>query len=164
MRTLRRRQAKQLSQDLAPESVLTATTQSAAERGKPRTEVGRPQDLKLSALSPTSCGTWARYLISLSLLSQLEHGNASPRLLQVVFVRLVVQLCLCDPMDYSPPGSSVHGDSPGKNTGVDCYALHQGILPIPGTEFRPPALQADSLPTEAPGEPKNTGVDSLSLI
>ena len=33
---------------------------------------------------------------------------------------LVAQSCLtlCDPMDCSPPGSSVHGDSPGKNTGV----------------------------------------------
>ena len=132
MRTLRRRQAKQLSQDLAPESVLTATTQSAAERGKPRTEVGRPQDLKLSALSPTSCGTWARSLISLSLLSQSEHGNASPRLLQVVLVRLVVQLCLCNPMDYSPPGSSVHWDTPGKNTAVGCHALLQGIFPTQG--------------------------------
>ena len=29
-------------------------------------------------------------------------------------------LTLCDPMDCSPPGSSVHGDSPGKNIGV-CY-------------------------------------------
>ena len=27
-------------------------------------------------------------------------------------------LTLCDPMDYSPPGSFIHGDSPGKNTGV----------------------------------------------
>ena len=41
---------------------------------------------------------------------------------------LVSQSCLtlCDPMDYSPPGSSVHGDSPGKNTGVGCHALLQG--------------------------------------
>ena len=30
---------------------------------------------------------------------------------------------LCDPMECSPPGSSVRGDSPGKNTGVDCHAL-----------------------------------------
>ena len=29
-------------------------------------------------------------------------------------------------MDSSPPGSSVHGDSPGKNTGVGCHALLQG--------------------------------------
>ena len=32
-------------------------------------------------------------------------------------------------MDYSPPGSSVHGDSAGKNTGVDYHTLLQGIFP-----------------------------------
>ena len=44
---------------------------------------------------------------------------------------LVTQSCLtlCDPMDCSLPGSSVHGDSPGKNTGVGCHALLQGIFP-----------------------------------
>ena len=35
-------------------------------------------------------------------------------------------------MDCSPPGSSVHGDSPGKNTGVACHALLQGIFPTQG--------------------------------
>ena len=42
----------------------------------------------------------------------------------------VAQLCptLCDPMDCSLLGSSVHGDSPGKNTGVGCCALLQGIF------------------------------------
>ena len=35
-------------------------------------------------------------------------------------------------MDCSPPGSSVHGDSPDKNTGVGCYALLQGIFPTQG--------------------------------
>ena len=29
-------------------------------------------------------------------------------------------LTLCDSMDYSLPGSSVHGDSPGEKTGVGC--------------------------------------------
>ena len=33
----------------------------------------------------------------------------------------------------SPPGSSVHGDFPGKNTGVGCYALLQGIFPAQGS-------------------------------
>ena len=33
---------------------------------------------------------------------------------------------LCDPIDCSPPGSSVHGDSPGKNNRVGCHALLQG--------------------------------------
>ena len=47
---------------------------------------------------------------------------------------LVAQLCLtlCDPMACSLPGSSVHGDSPGKNTGVGCHALLQGIFPTQG--------------------------------
>ena len=36
-------------------------------------------------------------------------------------------------MDYSPPGSSVHGDSPGKSTGVVCQALLQGIFPTQGS-------------------------------
>ena len=42
----------------------------------------------------------------------------------------LIQLCLtlCDPMDCSPPGSSVLGDSPDKNTGVGCHALFQGIF------------------------------------
>ena len=47
---------------------------------------------------------------------------------------LVAQSCLtlCNPLDCSPPGSSVHGDSPGKNTGVGCHALLQGIFPTHG--------------------------------
>ena len=38
-----------------------------------------------------------------------------------------LQLCLtlCDPMDYSPAGSYVHGHCPGKNTGVGCHFLLQ---------------------------------------
>ena len=39
-----------------------------------------------------------------------------------------------------------------------------GELPNPGIEPRSPALQADSLPSEPPGKPKNTVVGSLSLL
>ena len=39
---------------------------------------------------------------------------------------------LCDPMDCSLPGTSVHGDSPGKNIGAGCHALLQGIFPTQG--------------------------------
>ena len=38
-------------------------------------------------------------------------------------------------MDYSSPSSSVHGDSPGKNTGVGCHALLQGIFPTQGLKL-----------------------------
>ena len=44
---------------------------------------------------------------------------------------------LCDPMDYrpdcSPPGSSVHRDSPRKITGMGCHALLQRIFPTQGS-------------------------------
>ena len=52
---------------------------------------------------------------------------------------------LCNPMDCSPAGFSVHGDSPGKNTGVGCHALdllNSGIEPI---SLMFPDWQADSL-------------------
>ena len=37
-------------------------------------------------------------------------------------------------MDFSPPGSSVHGDSPGKNTGVGLPGPPPGDLPDVGME------------------------------
>ena len=48
---------------------------------------------------------------------------------------LVAQLCstLWDLIVCSPPGSSVHGDSLGKNTEVGCQALLQGIFPTQGS-------------------------------
>ena len=36
-------------------------------------------------------------------------------------------------MNCTPPGSSVHGDSPGKNTGVGCLSILQGIFPTQGS-------------------------------
>ena len=38
-------------------------------------------------------------------------------------------------MDYSPPGSSVHGDFLGKNIGVGCHFLLQGIFPTQGSNL-----------------------------
>ena len=47
---------------------------------------------------------------------------------------LVAQSCptLYNPMDWSLPGSSVHGNSPGNNTGVGCHAVLLGIFPTQG--------------------------------
>ena len=63
----------------------------------------------------------------------LGHPNARVR---PVLTRTcsVAQSCptLWDPMDCSLPGSSVHGDFPGKNSGVGCHALLQGIFPTQG--------------------------------
>ena len=48
---------------------------------------------------------------------------------------LASQLCptLGHPGDCSPPVYSVHGDSPGQNTGVGCHALFQRIFPTQGS-------------------------------
>ena len=59
--------------------------------------------------------------------SRLEYWHMS----------LVAQLypTLCDPMDCSPPGSSVHGDSPGRNTRVVCHFLLQRIFTTRGSNL-----------------------------
>ena len=66
----------------------------------------------------------------------------------------LLQSCpiLCNPMDYSPPGSSVQGDSPG-NTGVSTHPLLQGIFPTQGSNQHLLCLlhcQVGSLPLESP--------------
>ena len=42
---------------------------------------------------------------------------------------LSLHLCLilCNPIASSPPGSSVHGDSPDRNPGVGCHALLRAL-------------------------------------
>ena len=40
---------------------------------------------------------------------------------------------LCNPLDCSPQGSSVHEDSTGKNTGMGWHPLLQGIFPTQGS-------------------------------
>ena len=70
----------------------------------------------------------------------------------------VTQSCptLWDPMDYT-----VHGI-------LQARILEWVAFPFSGASSQPrdqtPALQADSLPTQPPGKPKNTGVGSLSLL
>ena len=55
--------------------------------------------------------------------------------MQSAMLCLVAQPCsvLCNPMACRPPGSPVHGASPGKNTGAGCLALLQGIFPTQGS-------------------------------
>ena len=63
----------------------------------------------------------------------LEGGrHLSPALEALV---KVTQSCptLWDPIDCSLAGYSVHGDSPGQNTGVSSCSFLQGIFPIQGS-------------------------------
>ena len=66
---------------------------------------------------------------------------------------IVTQSCLihCDPMDGSPPGSSVHGILQARI--LEWEASHfSEDLPDPEIEPCSPALQADSLQSEPPGK------------
>ena len=93
--------------------------------------------------------------------SSSAHGVLQARILE----REIVQLgpTPCNPVDCSLPGPSVHGIFQAKI--LEWVAIHSpGGLPNPGAKPRPPALQVDSLLSEPPGKPKNTGVGSLSLL
>ena len=63
-------------------------------------------------------------------------------------------LTLCDSHGLWPARLLCPWDSPGKNTGVGCHTLLQGIFPTQGSNSHlsaSPALQVDSLPTGPPG-------------
>ena len=66
----------------------------------------------------------------------------------------VAQLCptLCNPMDYSPPGSSVHGIPQARYWSLLLFPL-PGDLPDPGTEPQSPGLWADSTVWATRGAP-----------
>ena len=63
------------------------------------------------------------WLISLSMIiSRSIHVTANGIIPFYLWLSNVLSrsscLTLCNPLDYSPPGSSVHGHPPGKNTRV----------------------------------------------
>ena len=76
----------------------------------------------------------------------------------------LLQSCptLCNPMDYSLPGSSVHGIFQVRILECVAFPFSRGP-PNPGIELRSPILQVDSLSSEPSGRPKNTGVSILSF-
>ena len=81
--------------------------------------------------------------------SLLEATGQVPGTLSVLSGPLWHTTLACSLLD-----SFVHESSPGKNPGVGCHFLLQGIFPTPGIEPRSPALQADALLSELPGKLK----------
>ena len=62
----------------------------------------------------------------------------------------VIHVRLCDPMDCSHLGSCIHGIFQQKYWRVLPFSS-PGDFPDPGIELGSSALQADSLPSEPPG-------------
>ena len=75
----------------------------------------------------------------------------------------VTQSCtaLFDPMDCMPPGSSVHGDSPGETPGVGCHFLPWGLNP---SLLHPLHWKAGSLLLGPPGKPCSGAEQVLNPI
>ena len=82
--------------------------------------------------------------ILLAAMKILHAAKTLCKYINIKIMCLAAQSCstLCNPMDGSPPGSSVLGDSPGKNTIVGRHALLPGDLSNPAIEPRSPVLQA----------------------
>ena len=96
--------------------------------------------------------SWTTGGFPLSLWEQLRNGKWKCWLLS--------HAPLCNPMDCSPHGSSVHGI-------LQAIILEWVAIPFSRRSSRPrdqthvswsPALQADSLPSEPPGKPSNQSV------
>ena len=86
--------------------------------------------------------------LSMAVRATHEHASKHAKSLQSC-------LTLCNPMVCSWPGSSVPGDSPGKNAGVGCHALLQVIFPMQGSNLHLLYLlhwQAGSLPLVPSGK------------
>ena len=105
-------------------------------------------------------------LISLSRLglscgaqAYLFHGMWDLSSWKNEWMKIVTQSCptLCDPMDCSPPGSSVHGILQARMLGGFPYPSPRD-LPGPGIEPRSPALWAGSLPCEPQGKPESNKI------
>ena len=92
-------------------------------------------------------------LLSLPLSFFPSHSSIHPSKVKV----LVTQSCptLCDPMNCSLPGSSVHGILQVRIWSRVLFPSPVD-LPDPGIEPRSPALQVDSLLYEPPGKSKET--------
>ena len=76
-----------------------------------------------------------------------------PCFMQYVCV-LVTQLCptLCDPMDCSPPGFTIHGIFQARILELVAIFFSRDV-PSPETEPASPVLQADSSLSEPLGKP-----------
>ena len=83
---------------------------------------------------------WVGKLSHVCLVTSVVADSLQPYehlIIKTIYVHIAINICihavlclvaqscptLCDAMNCSPPGYSVHEDSPGKNTGMGCYAF-----------------------------------------
>ena len=111
---------------------------------------------------PQNESLWHGILSWRQLLSQklLE----APHYVSPCAVQSLNHVWLCDPMDCSPPCSSVHRDSPGKNTGVGCHAFLQGTFPTQGSNPGLPHCREILYQLSHQGSPMLAFIQSLFIL
>ena len=105
-----------------------------------RNMVGEEEILESHLYISASKKAWRKIILILRYFSEIPYAPPqssdskwlrSQQLIWWWFSCFVVSYS-CEPMDYSPLGPSIRGDSPAKNTGVGCHFLLQGIFSIQG--------------------------------
>ena len=92
-----------------------------------------------------------------------SHHRFSPLLLLLLLLSHFSHVRLYDPIDGSPPGSPIPGILQARI--VDCVAMPSSRrFSQPRDQTKVSCMQMDSLPSEPPGKPENTGVGSLSFL
>ena len=102
-------------------ALLKIVIKKSSKQGKIWEKLSHPRGVSGAM---TKCGSWTG---SSSRKRTVGKNLRKPE----YSMCLVTQSCLtlCNPMDCSPPGTSVHGDSSGRNTGVGRLSLLQEIFP-----------------------------------
>ena len=116
------------------------------------------------------CGPWScTESDTTEATKQQHHACVVGRKIVEVYALLCActhaELCLtlCDPVDYSPLGSSVHRILRARILEWVAMPSSRGS-PNKGTETGPPALQARFFTTEPPGKGSNTSISYLIYV
>ena len=129
----------------------------------PGLQMGELRLRKIKYWAQWSCSWWVWAGSWVCSLKSKLHCFSMPFYLIFILISTILllhmcvlapQLCptLCDPMNCSPPGSSIHGFS-RQEYWSEQPIPSPGDLPYPGIKPRSPTLQADSLPSEPSGKP-----------
>ena len=101
-------------------------------KNKEFTNLFKKREISLGTLEKAP----AKDISSFKLEGVVRNGFLQWQLPRSWFIWVsITQLCptFFDPTDCGPPGSSVHGDYPGNNTGMGCHFFLQGIFPTQGS-------------------------------
>ena len=102
--------------------------------------------------SPMNRGAWRAIVHGIAKESDMtEWLSTGPKWYKVVVYLLNTAQLFCEPIDYSPPGSSVHGISQARILEWIPISFLKGSAPPRDGTWISPALQLDSLPLSHQG-------------